>query len=144
MANRRDFDHIGNYNFRVEIEGITAGAFRNVEGLESETEVVEFQDGADIVLRKRPGRTKYANIVLKKGYVATADLWEWRRSVIEGHPERKSGSVVLLGDDGQEELARYNFYEAWPAKWKGFSLDGKGTDVNVEEIELAVEKIEKG
>ena len=144
MPNRREFDHIGNYNFRVEIEGITVGAFRNVEGLESETEIVEFQDGEDIILRKRPGRTKYANITLKKGYIASQDLWEWRRAVIEGHVERKSGSVVLLGDDGQQELARYNFYEAWPAKWKGFTLDGKGTDVNVEEIELAVEKIEKG
>ena len=38
---------------------------------------------------------------------------------------------------------RYNFFEAWPAKWKGFTLDGKGNDVNVEEIELAVEKIER-
>ena len=143
MPNRREFDHIGNFNFRVEIEGITVGAFRNVEGLESETEIIEFQDGDDIILRKRPGRTKYANIVLKKGYIATRDLWEWRRSVIEGHVERKSGSIVLLGDDGQTELARYNFYEAWPSKWKGFTLDGKGNDVNVEEIELAVERIER-
>jgi hypothetical protein len=23
----------------------------------------------------------------------------------------------------------YNYFEAWPSKWKGFSLDGKGTDV---------------
>ena len=22
-----------------------------------------------------------------------------------------------------------NFFEAWPSKWKGFSLDGKGTDL---------------
>jgi hypothetical protein len=32
---------------------------------------------------------------------------------------------------------RYNFFEAWPSKWKGFTLDGKGTDVAVEEIEFA-------
>lgn len=44
-----------------------------------------YQDGDDIILRKRPGRTKYSNIILK----------------------------------------------------------GKGSDVNVEEIELAVEKIER-
>ena len=34
--------------------------------------------------------------------------------------------------------------QRWPTKWKGFTLDGKGTDVNVEELELAVEKIERG
>ena len=139
---KRDFDHIGNFNFKVEIEGVTQGAFRNVEGLDSETEIVEYQDGDDLVLRKRPGRTKFSNVTLKRGYVNSDELWQWRKKVVEGKVERKSGSVILCGDDG-EEIMRYNFFEAWPCKWKGFSLDGKGTDVNVEEIELAVEKIER-
>ncbi len=145
MPNRRtDMDGVGNFNFKVEIEGVTQGAFRNVEGLDSETEVIEYQNGDDIVLRKRPGRTKYSNITLKRGYVTSPELWEWRKKVINGLIERKSGSIILLGDDSQKEWARYNFYEAWPCKWKGFTLDGKGTDINVEEIELAVEKIERG
>jgi phage tail-like protein len=143
MPNRRPHDHIGQFNFKVEIEGVTQGAFKNVEGLDSETEIIEYQDGDDIILRKRPGRTKYQNITLKRGYVNTDELWQWRKKVIEGKVERKSGSVILCGDDGSE-IMRYNFFEAWPAKWKGFSLDGKGNDVNVEEVELAVEKIEKG
>lgn len=145
MPNRRkELDPIGNFNFKVEIEGVTQGAFRNVEGLDSETEVVEFQDGDDIILRKRPGRTKYSNITLKRGYINTTELWDWRKKVIDGVIERKSGSVILVADDGQTEIMRYNFFEAWPSKWKGFTLDGKGADVNVEELELAVEKIERG
>jgi phage tail-like protein len=142
MPNRRAFDHIGAYNFKVEIEGVTMGAFRNVEGLDSETTVVEFQDGDDMVLRKRPGRTKYSNITLKRGFVNDPALWEWRKKVIDGVVERKSGSVILCADDGTE-VVRYNFFEAWPSKWKGFTLDGKGDDVTVEEVELAVEKIER-
>ena len=143
MPNRRTHDHIGNFNFKVEIEGVTQAAFRNVEGLDSETEIVEYQDGDDIILRKRPGRTKYSNVTLKRGYINSTELWDWRKEVIDGKVSRKSGSIILCGDDG-EEIMRYNFYEAWPCKWKGFTLDGKGTDVNVEEIELAVEKLEKG
>ncbi len=143
MPNRRAFDHIGNFNFKVEIEGVTTGAFRNVEGLDSETEIVEYQDGDDLILRKRPGRTKYSNVTLKRGYINNTELWEWRKAVIEGKVQRKSGSIILCADDGAE-IMRYNFFEAWPTKWKGFTLDGKGTDVNVEEIELAVEKIERG
>ena len=65
MPNRREFDHIGSYNFRVEIDGVTVGAFQEVSGLEVVTEVVEFQDGADLRRRKRPGRTSFSNIVLK-------------------------------------------------------------------------------
>lgn len=140
--NRRAIDHIGHYNFKVEIEGVTQAAFKNVEGLDAETEVIEYQDGDDIVLRKRPGRTKYSNIVLKRGYVASDELWKWRETVIKGKVERKSGSIILCNDTGNEVM-RYNFFEAWPAKWKGMQLDGKGTDVAVEEIELAVEKLER-
>jgi phage tail-like protein len=143
MPNRRPHDHIGQFNFKVEVEGVTVGAFRNVEGLDSETEVVEYQDGDDIILRKRPGRTKYSNLTFKRGYVNTDELWQWRKKVIEGKVERKSGSVILCADDGTEVM-RYNFFEAWPCKWKGFSLDGKGNDVTVEEVEMAVEKIERG
>ena len=142
MPNRRAFDHIGNFNFKIEIEGVTTGAFRNVEGLDSETEIVEYQDGDDIILRKRPGRTKYSNVVFKRGYVNTDELWQWRKRVIDGVVERKSGSVILCADDGSE-IMRYNFFEGWPCKWKGFSLDGKGTDVAVEELEFVVERWER-
>ena len=62
-------------------------------------------------------------------------------SGIEGFP-LKSGSIVLMNDKS-EEIMRYNFFEAWPAKWKGFSLDGKGADVAVEEIEFVVEYWER-
>jgi phage tail-like protein len=140
--NRRPSDHIGHYNFKVEIEGVTQAAFKNVEGLDAETEVIEYQDGDDLQLRKRPGRTKYSNIVLKRGFIASEELWKWRETVIKGKVERKSGSIILCNDHGAEVM-RYNFFEAWPAKWKGMQLDGKGTDVAVEEIELAVEKIER-
>jgi len=126
----------------VEIEGVTSGAFKAVDGLDSETEIIEYQDGDDLTLRKRPGRTKYANIVLKRGYVNTKDFWEWRKLVVQGKVERKSGSVILL-DDAGGEVMRYNFFEAWPCAWRGFSLEGKGSDNAVEEIELAVEKVER-
>lgn len=144
MPNRRDFDHIGNYNFMVNINGVTVAAFQEVSGLEVITEVIEYQDGDDPRRRKRPGRTSYSNIILKRGYTATDELWEWMRKTIDGTVERASGSVVLYGDDAKTEIVRYNFYDAWPCRWKGFTLDGKGTDVAIEELELAVERIERG
>jgi phage tail-like protein len=142
MPNRRPHDHIGNFNFHLEIEGLTAGTFRNVEGLDSETEIVEYQDGDDLTLRKRPGRTKYSNIVLKRGYVSSDELWQWRKKVMDGSVERKSGSVILCNDAG-DPVMRYNFFEAWPCKWKGFTLDGKGTDAVIEEVELVIERLER-
>jgi len=143
--NRREHDYVGQFNFSVEIEGVTAGRFANVDGLDSDTEVIEYQDGDDLVLRKRPGRTKYSNVVLKRGYAdkGMMELWEWRKKVMDGMVDRRSGSVILQNDNG-EEVARYNFINAWPCKWKGWDLDGKGTDNAIEEIELAVEQILRG
>ena len=143
MPNRRTHDHIGAYNFKVEIDGVTQGAFKGVDGLDSETEIVEYQDGDDLILRKRPGQTRYSNIVLKRGFVNSDELWQWRKSVMEGRVERKSGSIIVCDDTGTE-IMRYNFFEGWPAKWRGFDLDGRASTTAVEEIELAVEKLEKG
>lgn len=143
MPNRRKHDPIGNYNFRVEIEGVTQGAFKAVDGLDSHTEVIEYQDGDDLLLRKRPGRTRYSNIILRRGFVNSDEFWQWRKAVAEGQVERKSGSIILM-DDAGGEVMRYNFFEAWPCVWKGFELNGGGMESTVEEIQIAVERVERG
>jgi phage tail-like protein len=94
-----------------------------------------------MVLRKRPGRTKYSNIVLKRGFVNSDELWQWRKKVIEGKVERKSGSIIVCGDDGSE-IMRYNFFEGWPCRWKSLTLNTGEPGTLVEELEIAVEKIE--
>ena len=78
VDNRREHDYVGQFNFSVEIENVTVGRFKSVDGLDSETEVIEYQDGDDLILRKRPGRTKYSNVILKRGYAdkGMLELWE--------------------------------------------------------------------
>jgi phage tail-like protein len=143
MPNRRSFDHIGNYNFRIEIEGVTQGAFAECGGLEVEVEVVETNDGDTSITRKRPGRIRYANVVLKRGYTNSVELWQWIKAVLDGTVERKSGSVIML-DDAHNEITRYNFYEGWPCRWRGFEFNTGSSGASIEELEIAVETIERG
>jgi phage tail-like protein len=143
MPNSRTHDHLVSSRFRVEIEGVTQGSFAQVSGLESRTEVIEYIDGSDAITRKRPGRSSFSNIVLTKGSLMSHELWEWYKAVMNGKIERKSGSIILLGDD-MDEKYRYNFYEAWPCRWKSLQLDAKSHETLVEEIEIAVERIELG
>ena len=143
MPNRREFDHLVSNKFKIEIEGVTIGAFTAFDGIESETEVITFDDGDDLILRKRPGRTSYKNLVLKRGYINTDELWNWYKAVISGKVERKTGSIISLADDGSE-IVRYNFYEGWPCRWKGFVFDASKQGTLFEEIEIAVEKVEHG
>lgn len=140
----------GAYNFLLEIQGIIndnkiiVGGFKSMSGMDSETEIIEFKQGNDTIVRKKPGRTTYANIVLERGYTATDDLWQWRQNIENGKIDRRSGSVIVLDQDGQTEVARYNFYEGWPCKWYVPDMSADSSAMAIEKIEIAVEKVERG
>jgi phage tail-like protein len=138
-SSRRDPFH--GFNFRVEIDGVTVAAFTECSGLASETEVVEYREGGDFRIRKLPGLTKYTNIVLKRGLTLDRTLWEWREAIVNGRADRRNGSVILM-DAERNEVARWNFHEAWPAKWVGPELDARSNDVAIETLELAHEGLE--
>ena len=138
----RGHDHLGNFNFRIEIEGLAVASFKECSEIANETEIIVYGGTTDQLQRKRPGRTKYMDITLKRGQTTDPALWHWRKGVIDGNIDRKAGSVILCGDDGSE-VRRFNFFEAWPTKWKGFQLDGKGTDNAVEELTITVERVEQ-
>lgn len=141
---RPDSDPIGAYNFVVEIEGINAGYFKNVDGLSAEIEVIEYQDGDDLILRKRPGRAKFGDITLKKGYIVTEDLQSWWRSTIEGKQHRRNVQIHLQDPATKQRVATWNLIGCWPKQWKLSGFDGKGNDALTEEITLVVEDIRFG
>lgn len=128
------------FNFLLEIDGIARAGFSEVSGLNAETEVVEYREGADSAssVRKLPGLTKYSNIVLKRGLTTDTSLWAWYQSVINGNLQRVNGSVVLL-DATRQPVLRWNFRQAWPCKWEGPALNAKSGDVAIETLEIAHE-----
>jgi phage tail-like protein len=142
-------DVIGNYNFRIEIDGVDAGQFTAVDGLSIEQEVIEYQNGDDPLTRKRPGRVKYGDVTLKKGYVASTVLNDWIEAARCGNGDytRKNMSIVLCDNstptDGGAEIKRWNCFECFPKSWKVSSLDGKGNDVMTEEMVIVIEWFEE-
>ena len=130
------------FKFRVEIDGLTAAAFTEVSGLESETFVVEYRTGSEHGVRKLPGLTKYSNIVLKRGITQDAELWTWRQRVIDGNLDRHNGSIILQDDSGQDQV-RWNFRNGWPCKLHGPLLNARGNDVAIETLEIAHEGLER-
>ena len=141
MATALRIDPYVNFNFLVEIEGITRAAFHQVSGFDSTIDVIEHREGGDNTTpRKLPGMTKHSNIVLKWGMTDDAQLYDWHREAVRGNVQRKNGSIVLLDRRGQE-VARWNFVSAWPAKWDGPDFNAEGNDVAIETLELAHEGI---
>ena len=139
MASSQRDDPYKAFNFLVEIDGVAVAAFSEVSGLESETEVIEYRTGGEInSVRKLPGLTKHPNLVLRRGVTQDAELWNWRRTVVEGRVERRNGSIVLLDDD-RSPVVRWNFRQGWISKWSGPALNAKGNEVAIETIEIAHE-----
>jgi len=140
---RQGLDPFGHFNFAVEIEGLSAGTFREVEGIGMQIEEIEFQDGTDLWPKKRPGRKKFTNIRLKKGFINKNVLFKWMMETMQGKLSRKSGSIVLHDDAGLPVM-RYNFFEGWPKSWSGIRFDGNSQGVQVEEVEIVIERLEMG
>ena len=141
MATGQIPDPYNNFNFLVEIDGITRAAFHECSGLDSTIDVIEHREGGEnTTLRKLPGMTKYSNLVLKRGMTEDPELYEWHNQWVTGDPaaKRKNGSIVLLDRQGNEKV-RWNFVRAWPAKWTGPSLTAEGNDVAIEQLDLAHE-----
>src|SRR6476661_7904504 len=92
-----------NFNFLVEIDGITRAAFHEAAGFDSTIDVIEHREGGEnTTLRKLPGMTKYSNVVLKWGITDDRQIYDWHRQAVRGDVARKNGSIVLLDRQGQE------------------------------------------
>ena len=139
MAERKD--PYGTYNFLVEIEGITRGAFQEASGFDSSIEVEEHREGGEnITTRKLPGMVKYSNIVLKWGLTDDHELDDWYQQWASGDPaaKRQSGSIVLLDRQGQEKR-RWNFINAWPTNLTWPRFNAENSDLAIMTLELAHE-----
>jgi len=142
MAGSARTDPYKVFNFVVEIDGINAAGFTECSGLSTTTDVIEYREGNERSgARKLPGLTKFTNIVLKRGMTRSRDLWNWRKTVIDGAVERKSGAIVLLADD-RTPVGRFRFLDGWPTKWEGPALNAKSSEVAIETLEIAHEGLE--
>lgn len=135
-------DPFRQFNFVINIDGVGSGAFSEVSGLDTDTDPVEYREGSeDITVRKLPGLRKYPNITLKRGFTKDRGLWDWRKTVMDGKTQRKSGSITLLNEARQEAL-RWNFREGWPCKLQGPSLNATTNEVAIETLEICHEGLE--
>jgi phage tail-like protein len=135
-------DPYPSFNFRVEIDRITSASFQEVSGLEGSIDVIEFRQGDDAGVRKLPGLTRYANIVLKRGLSESRELWDWWQEGATGGVQPRNASVVLL-DRERAEVARWNVFAAWPVRYVVSVLDAERSAVAIETLELAHEGLER-
>ncbi len=144
MPREHDVDFQGSF-FALEIDSINVGWFTGCSGLSLEFDTVSFKEGngSKIIERKRPGKPKYSEVVLKRGFTADKALYDWFDEVVEanGPTPYKTGSVVIYGRD-QKEVARFSLEQCWPSKLSVSDLSAKSDDVMIEELTIQHEFID--
>jgi phage tail-like protein len=135
-------DPYAQFNFLLEIEGTTAAGFTEVGGLSAESDMIEYREGSEPArMRKLPALFKFSNITLKRGYTQNRELWEWRKTTLDGAPERKQGAIILL-DEARNPVLRWEFFEGWISKYEGPALNSTANEAAVESIEIAIEDLQ--
>ena len=138
-------DPLVSFHFMIDVQGEITGYFAEVSGLGSESEIIEQkvvnEKGIEIV-KKIPGRLKWGDITLKRGFTSNLDMWTWRQKVEQGKVSeaRKNGSIVMF-DQELAEKARWNFINGWPTKISGPAPKADGNERGVEELTIAHELI---
>lgn len=143
-----DPDPFGNYYFALEIsDGESNNAtevahFQECSGLKNSTTPFEIEEGGmNNKAYKRPGQSKWENIVLKYATSASTFLISWRDDWVNGTDNWKkrtkySGAVTLKNNYG-DVVKRYSFKNAWPVSWEGPAFNGGDSSLAVETLEIA-------
>ena len=139
-------------------DGSPAGAdayFMECKGFKRTQEIVEACEvtpqkwgsanaKAGLITRtKIPGNVKTSNITLKRGMTRSRTVWNWFDSIQSGKRDQaRDGSITIYDQAGQAQ-ARFSFQRAWPTSYVLTDLNASSNEIEIEEIELAVEEFKR-
>ncbi len=104
-----------------------------------EFDVTTFKEGngKKVVERKRPGKPKYSEVVLKRGFTTNKVIHDWFKEVVDAaKPTPYKTASIVLYDRLQEECARFSLEACWPSKLSVSDLSAGSDDVMVEELTI--------
>ncbi len=135
-------DPHGAHYFALEIEGTEIAHFAECSGLKSTSTVFEIEEGGvNGYTHKRPGQSKWENLVLKYASSASTEMLTFRDQVNLDDFAKISGAVIMYDNYGTE-VRRFTFKRAWAVAWEGPSLNAGSSELAIETLELAHEGIE--
>jgi len=137
------------FNFLVDIgTGDTSGpdaGFEEVTGLESTVDVIEYRNGnsKENSVIKLTGLNKATDVTMRRGVIGSLALYEWFNEIRNGNQNAlRTVTISLQNEDHSEIVMTWKLLRARIVKYSGGPLNGKGTDVAMEEIVLAYERLE--
>ena len=148
MAVLRDRPYV-QFNFLVDLgtgntDGPEAG-FQEISGIGMEVTVAEYRNGNDKEnsVRKITGLNKSTDVTMKRGVIGSLNLYNWLNQIRNGDQTAfRTVTIQLQNEDHTQVVQTWKLLRARIIKHTSGPMNAKGTDVAMEELVLAYERLE--
>jgi len=148
MAVQRDRPYV-QFNFLVDLgNGVTDGpqaGFQEISNIGMEVTVAEYRTGnmRENSVQKITGLNKATDVTMKRGAIGTLDLYQWLDQIRNGDQQAyRTVTIQLQSEDHTQVVQTWKLLRARIIKHIGGPLNAKGTDVALEELTVAFERLE--
>src|SRR5262245_38179932 len=139
----------GHFNFLVDLgDGNTEGphaGFAEVSTISTEVTVSEYRNGnsKENSVRKITGLNKATDVTMKRGVIGSLNLYQWLNDIRNGNQNaERTVTIQLQNEDHTKVVQTWKLLRARSIKHVSGPLNAKGTDVAMEELTLAYERLE--
>jgi phage tail-like protein len=148
MAIFRDRPYV-QFNFLVDLgDGVTEGpaaGFQEVSGIGMEVTVSEYRNGnsKENSVMKVNGMNKSTDVTAKRGVIGSLNLYNWLNQIRNGDQGAlRTVTIQMQNEDHTAVVQTWKLLRARIIKHTSGPFNAKGTDVAMEELVLAYERLE--
>ncbi|MEG3437617.1 phage tail protein [Pannus brasiliensis CCIBt3594] len=128
------------FHFTVEVQDLAGEndiRFTEVGGLSVEMGTEEIAEGGENrFIQKYPTRTKYPELVLKRGLLINSPVIDWVRQCIEDYQIQPKDVFIKLLNEEHQPLLTWNVVKAYPTKWAVSDFNASNNAVVIESLQL--------
>ena len=148
MAVLRDRPYV-QFNFLVDLgtgntDGPEAG-FQEISGIGMDVTVAEYRNGNERInaVRKITGLNRVNDVTLKRGVIGSLNLYQWLNDIRNGSSSAmRTVTIQLQNEDHSAVVQTWKLLNARIIKHTSGPMNARGTDVAMEEMVLAYERLE--
>ncbi len=147
MAVLRDRPYV-QFNFLIDLGDGTDGpeaGFQECSNIGMEVTVAEYRNGneKENSVRKITGLNKATDVTLKRGVIGSLNLYRWLDQIRNGDQNAtRTVTISLQNEDHTEVVQTWRLLRARVIKHVSGPMNAKGTDVAMEELTIAYERLE--
>jgi phage tail-like protein len=130
------------FHFKVEVQDLPANdndvRFTEVSGLSVEMGTEEIAEGGENrFIQKYPTRTKYPELVLKRGLLLPKSaVLDWIQKCLEDYDIKPKTIFIKLLNKKHQPLLTWNVVNAYPTNWSVSDFNASNNAVVIESLQF--------